>query len=326
MKELIKQTLEQGHALYLYPYASHDTEAELCGMELRALFGDVRKIHTGSVLLSPRKINPDRSPFLSLRMDVLAAGNSAEQIANFADSLQLVKDGSTFKVTYIKSGDPYTYAEQRSFERLVGSRIQGKADMKNPGITLGLIAIQGIWLIGVCHYPERSWHAHIHKPQNYSTGLSAATARTLVNIMAPETEGIRAVDPCCGMGNVLIEALSMGLDIRGRDINPLAIRGARTNLQHYGYPEDLVTLGDMNELEGYFDAAIIDMPYNLCSVLPEADQKRMLVSLRRLAPRAVIVTTEEDVRMRVVEAGYRIVDTCRVWKGSFVRLVWLCEA
>lgn len=48
----------------------------------------------------------------------------------------------------------------------------------------------------------------------------------------------------------------------------------------------------MNELQDLYDAAILDMPYNLCSVLPDAEQRSMLVSLRRLAKRAVIVSTE----------------------------------
>lgn len=324
--ERIQQALADGRSLYLYAYASHETEAELCAMELRALFGGCTEWKTGSLLLSRRRIDPDRSPFLTLRLDIAASGDSAVKIAELAGSRRWVESGETFKVTYIKAGDPFDYAEQRSFERLVGSRIQGKADMKHPDVTLGLTALDGTWVLGVRHAPKRAWHAHIHKPQNYSTGLSAAVARALVNIAAPETEGLRLLDPCCGMGNVLIEALSMGLDIRGRDINPLAVRGARTNLKHYGFSETLVTLGDMNDLEGHYDAAVLDMPYNLCSVLPEEEQRRMLTSLRRLAPRAVIVTTEEDVRVRVQEAGYRIADECQVRKGSFVRQVWLCEA
>lgn len=326
MHEDIQQALAGGHPLYLYAYASHETEAELCAMELRALFGGSVEMKTESLLLSRRRIDPDRSPFLTLRLDIAASGDSAEAVAELAGSMRWVENGGTFKVTYMKSGDSCSYADQRGFERLVGSRIQGKANMKNPDVTLGLTAIHGIWVLGVWHASKRAWHAHIHKPQNYSTGLSAAFARALVNIAAPEAEGVRMLDPCCGMGNVLIEALSMGLDIRGRDINPLAVRGAKTNLRHYGHPETRVTLGDMNELEGRYDAAVLDMPYNLCSVLPEEEQRRMLTSLRRLAPRAVIVTTEGDVRARVEEAGYRIVDECKVRKGSFVRQVWLCEA
>ncbi|MBE9913352.1 methyltransferase domain-containing protein [Paenibacillus donghaensis] len=327
MKKRLRQVAGDPSPMYLYTYSSHETEAELCRMELRALFSgeEMLLLQTPSLLISRRQISPDRSPFLSGRMDVQLIGDSVGDIAERARSTRLLPEGSTFKVTYLKSGDPFSYEEQRALERHVGSRIKGKADMKKPDVTLGLISVQGTWLLGICHDPERAWRLHIHKPQNYSTGLSVATARSLVNIMAPHTEGIRAVDPCCGMGNVLIEALSMGIDIRGRDINPLAVRGARTNLKHYGYSTDLVTLGDMNEMEGRFDAAILDMPYNLCSVISVDEQKRMLTSLRRLAPRSVIVATEEDVRIRVEEAGYRITDECSVWKGNFVRHVWLCE-
>lgn len=327
MKEKIEQALAKQERICLYTHASHETEAELCAMEMRALFDG--SVIYGSELLtvSPRVIDPDRSPFLSARIDILLSGASAAEIAAQAGGLEPFIGGRTYKVTYIKSGDPYPYDEQRAWERLVGSRVRGRADMKNPDVTLGLIAVQGLWLLGICQFPARAWHAHIHKPQNYSTGLSAALARTLVNIMSPViAKHMQAVDPCCGMGNVLIEALSMGLEISGRDMNPLAIRGARTNLEHYGYATDRVTLGDMNELEGRFDAAVLDMPYNLCSVLPVEEQNRMLASLRRLAPRAVIVSTEDEVRDRIEENGFRIVDECRVWKGNFVRHVWLCEA
>ena len=71
------------------------------------------------------------------------------------------------------------------------------------------------------------------------------------------------------MGNVLIEAFSMGIAAEGRDINPLAIRGARVNLRHYGYDDNKVAIQDMNTLQGHYDAAILDLPYNLCSVFPE---------------------------------------------------------
>ncbi len=326
MKEEMVQRVADHKQVYLYSYNSHETEAELCRMEMRALFGGSVLYRTESLLLSSRQIEPDRSPFMTLRMDIRIMARSVEELAVQAGTMEAIVSGHSFKVVFIKSGDSYTYDEQRAFERVVGSRIPGRREMKKPDMTLGLIAVQGTWMLGICRFPERAWHAHIHKPQNYSTGLSAKAARALVNVMAPVVHGVRAVDPCCGMGNVLIEALSMGLDIRGRDINPLAIRGARTNLLHYGYKAELVTLGDMNELQGRFDAAMVDMPYNLCSVLPVEEQERMLSSLYRLAPRAVVVSTEEEVRERIMLAGYRISDECTLRKGSFVRHVWLCEA
>ncbi|MNZ79910.1 Mg-protoporphyrin IX methyl transferase [compost metagenome] len=234
--------------------------------------------------------------------------------------------GDSFKVLYIKGGAKHSYDEQRKLERQVGGNIHGKADMRTPDVMFGLLPVDTGWIFGVCHRSEPVWLQHKDKPQNYSTGLSTVVARALVNIAVPDPRGIKVIDPCCGMGNVLIEALSMGIDIAGRDINPLAIRGARINLRHFGYANDgLVTIGDMNEIEEFYDAAILDMPYNLCSVLTDEETADMLTSLSRFSRTAVIVSSE-SMEKNIVKAGLRIKDQCCIKKGSFVRNVWLCES
>ncbi|GIO63403.1 TRM11 family SAM-dependent methyltransferase [Paenibacillus cineris] len=306
---------------FIYMYASHESETELCRMELNALLRQAKPLKgRGLMLRSSRLLDPDRSPYVSMRLDVLMQGDSIEEIALQASELEL--GDATFKVTYVKSGDPCSYEDQRMLERRVGSSIRGKAEMKHPDVQFGLLSAEGQWLLGWCRHPERAWRLHKDKPHNYSTGLSVTTARSLVNILVPEPAGVRAADPCCGMGNVLIEALSMGIDIRGWDINPLAIRGARANLKHFGYPE-VVTLGDMTQVTDRFDAAVLDMPYNLCSVLSTDQRLVMLQSLRRMAKRAVIVSTEEAAES-IQQAGFDILDSARVWKGGFVRNIWLC--
>jgi tRNA (guanine10-N2)-dimethyltransferase len=318
LKNLI---LDMDEQKYIYTYACHESEQELCSMELRELLG--HEPETGiSWVQSERKINPDRSPFISARMDVIFTEDTIQEMAEQAASIQLTD--STFKVVYMKAGDKLSYEEQRTMERMVGGRITGKAAMKSPDVTLGLLFHKGSWMLGICHYPERTWLSHKQKPQNYSTGLSSRVARALVNIAAPDTEGVRMLDPCCGMGNVLIEALSMGLSIEGCDINPLAVRGARVNLQHYGYSDQHVSLRDMNDLVGHFNAAILDLPYNVCSVLPHEDQLRMLTSLRRLADRAVIVSTE-SLEGPLNETGWQVLGHIQVSKGTFVRDIWLCS-
>nr|WP_199794930.1 RsmD family RNA methyltransferase [Paenibacillus faecalis] len=306
---------------YLYTFACHETERELCLLEMRELLGEKAEVGN-SWVFSEQRIDPDRSPFLSARVDVLYTGDTIEEIAEQASNIRL--EDSSFKVVYIKAGDKLSYDEQRSVERFVGGCITGKADMKQPDMTFGIGSLGGSWLFGVCHYPQRAWLVHKQKPQNYSTGLSSRVARALVNIAAPETEGVSMLDPCCGMGNVLIEALSMGLSIQGCDMNPLAVRGARVNLRHYGYSDTLVTLGDMNDLQGRYTTALLDLPYNVCSVFPLEDKLRMLGSLRKLAKRAAIVSTEplKDV---LKQTGWQVIGQAQVTKGTFVRDVWLCN-
>ena len=305
---------------FIYTFASHESERELCRLELTELLKQVP--HAGSDwVCSDRLVDPDRSPFISARMDVLWTGRTAEEIACYAAGISLGE--STFKVVCLKAGEPLSYEEQRSLERLVGGSIRGKAEMKSPDVKFGLMLADGAWTFGRLEEPERAWLAHKRKPQNYSTGLSSRVARALVNISAPETAGTQ-IDPCCGMGNVLIEALSMGMDIRGCDINPLAVRGARANLRHYGHSDKIVSLGDMNDLSGHFDAAVLDLPYNVCSVFPPEEKRRMLSSLRRMADRAVIVSTEPLWEF-LPAAGWNVIDMVTTRKGSFVRDIWLCQ-
>lgn len=321
------------HGTYIYPYACHETERDLCKLELASLFefGTGREdgncsdkgTDRGQYVESGKIIEPDRSPFIALRVDIGMKASTLEELLDRLDHLRL--NGRSFKVMYLKCGTVRSYDEQRALERLVGSRIKGRAEMKTPDVLFGLLASDQGWQLGICRQGSRPWLEHKHKPSNYSTGLSATLARSLVNIAVPQPAGIQMIDPCCGMGNVLIEALSMGIDIVGVEINPLAVQGARKNLNYFGYGNPgLVTLGDMNDVLEHYDAAILDMPYNLCSVLPERDKLKMLMSLRRMSSRAVIVTTEE-IEAWLPICGWQVKEYASVDKGSFRRHVWLCE-
>src|SRR5699024_12707447 len=77
-------------------------------------------------------------------------------------------------------------------------------------------------------------------------------ARAIANIAVPYPNGVTAIDPCCGIGNVLVEALSMEIDIVGRDINPLVTRGSRENIAYFGYTCD-VTTGPIADVTDHYD-------------------------------------------------------------------------
>ncbi|MEC0212476.1 RNA methyltransferase, partial [Paenibacillus ehimensis] len=196
-------------------------------------------------------------------------------------------------------------------------------DMRRPAWLLGFACTgEGRWVLGPCRQNEAVWLKHSHKPHPYSTALSTRVARAVANLAVPHPAGIRAVDPCCGIGTVLIEALSMGIDIVGSDINPLAVRGARANLAHFGMP-DVVRVADIGDVSGRYDAAVLDLPYNLCSVISPEEQLRLLGNVRRLAGRAVIVSTE-PVETLAGQAGFAVLDRCVVRKGSFSRHMVIC--
>ncbi|ULL13977.1 RNA methyltransferase [Paenibacillus sp. H1-7] len=303
---------------YVYTYACHEDELPLCRLEHRSLFccdpGDA------GYVVSRREVDPSRSPFTKLRLAVRYDTDSLEQMAQSVEQLSL--RSATFKVVYVETGGTVDYDRQRAVERLLGSHIRGKAEMRRPQRTFGIAHIEGRWLFGECSRNEAVWLRHNEKPQQYSTALSTRVARAVANIAVPEPAGTRAIDPCCGIGTVVLEALSMGIDIVGNDINPLAVRGARVNLAHYGHP-NVVSLGDIRRIEGHYDVAIVDLPYNLCSVLTTGEQLEMLTSARRLAGRAVIIATDM-IDEAIEQAGFVIADRCEVRKGRFVRHIFVC--
>jgi tRNA G10 N-methylase Trm11 len=317
---------------YVYMYNCHEEEAQLCQLELRSLFGmesggvgEYSLNHQGPNLgthcvVSSIGMDPSRSPFIKQRLAVSFEGNTVQAIASAVNAIEL--QGATFKVVFAALDKSIPYNEQRQIEREVGAGIRGKAEMRSPDRLFGITCLDGRWLFGECMTNEAIWLKHNTKPQQYSTALSTRMARAVANIAVPFPEGITAIDPCCGIGTVLIEALSMGIHMIGTDINPLAVRGARMNLAHFGFP-DVVALQDMRMLTGSYDAAVLDMPYNLCSVLSLADQLSMLESLRGLTAKAVIVTTE-TIDALVIQAGFMISDRCVVRKGSFSRQVLVC--
>ncbi|MDQ0115749.1 TRM11 family SAM-dependent methyltransferase [Paenibacillus harenae] len=308
--------------MFIYTYACHEDETELCELELSLL---LRKPCTGGAIESDVEITADRSPFIRRKIHARLCADSMEELVAQLPGVEL-EQGQTFKVLFTSAtGEPpIAFEERRQHERTAGAAIRGKADMRKPDRLFGLIRWNGRWLFGPCEENSAAWLEHQKKPQNYSTALPVRAARAIVNIAAPgRAEAVKLIDPCCGIGTVLIEAMSMGIDIEGVDLNPLAVRGARLNLAHFGYA-DKVKLGDMRELTGHYDAAIIDMPYNLCSVLPEEEQLDMLRNLRRFAARAVIVTTEPAERQAKM-ANWRIQAVARLRKGSFTRYITVVE-
>ncbi|REE78777.1 tRNA G10 N-methylase Trm11 [Paenibacillus taihuensis] len=322
------QNIPSGKGFY-YPVSCHEDEQDLCDLEMRSLFGV--EPHRGYVI-SDKNVDPSRSPFVRGKLTVqLTADDAAGIAAQVGEAVAL--EGRTFKVIFVGGDVPVDFDQQRAIEKEIGWRMIGKAEMRQPDRLFGVAIAGGRYLFGEFAKSEALWLKHNEKPQPYSTALSTRVARAVVNIAAPHiTADLRVIDPCCGIGTVIIEALSMGIDIVGYDLNPLALKGARVNLAHFGMP-DVAHRADMTQLQletadgddiPPYDAAIIDLPYNLCSKLPSEERLAMLQSARRLAARVVIVTTE-PIDDDIAAARLVVTDRCVVRKGKFERQVIVCR-
>ena len=308
---------------YIYTYAYTPDEESLCHLEMRSFFEEDTFL---KVLKSPIAINPSRSPFMKERIDVLFDGDELSDILKQVEAINMQE--STFKVIFVKindliSSEKVEYQQKREIEREIGMIIEGEADVHSPDVTFGLVPFGGRWYFGYYVKSEPVWLHHLKKPREYSTALSTRVARAVANIAVPNPVGVKAIDPCCGIGTVLVEALSMGIDIVGRDINPLVVLGSRENIAHFGFQGD-VDLGPIAEVENNYDATIIDMPYNLYTHATPEDQLSILKHARPFSKKLVVVTIENIDHM-IEEAGFKILDRCVAKKGIFSREILVCQ-
>lgn len=308
---------------FIYTYAYTPDEEALCQLEMRALFGENTY---GKIVKSGKGIDPSRSPFMKERIEVLYEADQLIEILQQVNAISMQEQ--TFKVLFLKinglSGtDKVGYQEKRRIESQFGKAINGQADMHQPDVTFGIIPYGGRWYFGYYKVSEAVWFKHLKKPRQYSTALSTKVARAIANIAVPDIEGIRAIDPCCGIGTVLVEGLSMGIDLVGRDMNPLVVEGSIENIAHFGLSGE-VRHGPISEVAQHYDVAIIDMPYNLFTLSTTEDQLSILMHASRFANKMVLATMD-NLDAMIEAAGYEIEDRCIAKKAGFTREIVVCQ-
>ncbi len=308
---------------YIYTYVHHIDEHDLCRMEMRSFFG---KDSDSNYLISNVEIDPSRSPFIEERLKVLHEDNNLDMLMEQIKHFNVGEN--TYKVICLNkmvmnTTNKISHAERRIIERKIGLSIDGEADLDNPEIILGIIFLDGRWYFGNYTKSESVWLKHKEKPHNYSTALNTRVARAIANIAAPQIENVRVIDPCCGIGTIVIEGLSMGIDIEGRDINYHVCQGSRKNIAHFGL-EGKITLGPISEVTEHYDVAIIDLPYNLFTHATRDEQADILKHARRIADKVVVVTIE-TIDDLIEEVGFEITDRCVAKKQSFLRQIILCK-
>ncbi len=110
---------------------------------------------------------------------------------------------------------------------------------------------------------------HIHGFHSYPARMHPQTAARLVRAITPK--GGRVLDPFCGSGTVLVEALIAGYTACGVDLNPLAVKLSRCKTR----PRPAL------ELEQLLECA------RDCAAKADARRKAKAGATRRLAPEDV---------------------------------------
>ncbi|MBU3158549.1 SAM-dependent methyltransferase [Clostridium frigoris] len=311
--------LSQNEKKYLYITNYSSDEESLCKMEIKYLFD---KPLNDKYLFSNIHINPSRSPFIKKCISMVYVGDAMERIIEQINNDKLTSN--KYKVVYINAPhENIGFHEGRRIEFEIGFSILGECEMKKPENIFGITKIGNTWIFGKCESNTSEWLQRNKKPFSYSNALKVNVCRALVNIAVGNNLSCSVVDPCCGIGTVLIEAISMGINIKGYEINSLIGENAKTNLRYFGY-EDVITIGDMNNIQNKYDVAIVDLPYGIFTQITADEQLAIMDSTRRIASKMVIVTFE-DMKEQIKSVGFHIDDRCSVSKGTFKRYIYICS-
>lgn len=306
-----------GSFLYFINY--QDNERELCKMEMRCLFN--REINE-KYFFSDIDINASKSPFIKSKIKIIYSDESLDRMVRKIKEDNLFYDD--FKVSYVKSeqGD-VQYEDRLEATRKIGFVVNGYPDMHKPRNPLAVTKINGLWIFGEYERNDFKWQKHNDKTYSYSNALGLRMARALVNIAMKDNEEGTLIDPCCGVGTVVIEALDLGIKVKGCEISKQIAYNARENVEFLGYLRDTIVCYDMHKIKDKYDSAIIDIPYGLFSPVTLEEQKAIIHTARNICEKMVIVTFE-DMEKFIVEAGFSVIDKCVVPKGNFKRHILVC--
>ena len=318
--ELINDECGNTQNKYFYFINCLDMEKELCNMEMKSIF---KQIPNRKFLFSNKDFNPSRSPFIKFKVNIIYIEESLEIIINKIKNEKISYDD--FKVNYMKSEDgDVSYENRLKAVREIGFVINGFPDIHNPKVELAIIKIKDKWIFGELIKNDFKWQKHNDKPHSYSNAIPLRMARALVNIATCDDKRLSIIDPCCGVGTVVIEALDLGFNIKGYEISKPIACNARNNIEFFGYNREIITSGDMHDIKEKYDVAIVDIPYGLYSPITVQEQVDIINTSRRIARKLVIITFE-DMDNIITSAGFKVLDKCYMIKGNMKREISICE-
>jgi tRNA G10 N-methylase Trm11 len=296
-----------------------ENEQSLCTLEMKCLF---QLIIDKKWFYSNADIFPSRSVFIKYRISIISTADSVEEIEKYiiSSNLSITK----FKFSYINiDNNEIDYCFWKRIVARICAALNTTEDHDEPELLLCIIRINDKWIFGSCVKNDNDWKYHECKPNTNSHSLGIRTARAIVNIAIENRLNISIVDPCCGVGTIVIEAASMGLNIKGYEINRKVAASAKENLAFFGV-NNAIECNDMHRIRERFDVSIVDIPYGLFTPVSLNDQLEIIRTARRISDKSVIITFEKMDR-QITEIGFEITDQCSVSKGRFTRYINVCN-
>ncbi|MCK8058983.1 MULTISPECIES: TRM11 family methyltransferase [unclassified Fusibacter] len=311
--------MEKQRYMYHMNYQMH--EKELCLLEMRALFA--REVDS-KVFFSDRGLDCSISPFMRNRLKLMYSAASLDEIVRLIEQDKLKSD--CFLVRYMDlTSEERNRTEHKEICKLIGCAITGEVSFKSPDMIFGITLYGGSWYFGIFSSNDNTWRRHIDKPYSYSSSIGITTAKALVNIAANGDFGKKIIDPCCGVGTVLLEGAIAGYDIVGCEINDKIAENARKNLGHFDYSIRVET-GDIKDIAEHYDVSIVDLPYGNRTIIHSETHLHIIRNAKRISDKLILISSS-DLGDLIVDEGYELIDYCKVSKSmkhTFSRYIWVC--
>ncbi|MFO7945665.1 MAG: hypothetical protein R6V19_02460 [Armatimonadota bacterium] len=297
--------------MYAYILAAPQHHADFARAEFNAFTGQETSSRMG---LADFAADISHAAFISTCIRVEASGESLQAMCADAREENLAWEG--FRIQRFAPTPGFSVNTMDAIIATANA-ITGHPDLDNPTVVLGLIATPDWWGVGpVISRYRQDWPAHEDRPNFFSGSLPTRFARGMINLVA--APGDTLIDPCCGVGVPLIEALSIGVEAVGCDLNGRIIKQAAENLEAVGMPKR-VFVADARELSGHFDAAVLDLPYGRNVPVTEGLYGDLLRKIHDIADRAAIVSAEDLSATLTREFDFQVGQHIRIPKNNMVR-------
>lgn len=311
--------MTQFEHIYIFNYNHH--EEELCKFEAKHIFNQEIE---NKLIFSDKIVEPSSSAYIRQRLDIILNSKDYPILLDEIKKLNLRLDG--FKVEYLLfAGDPTRNAERLNKCRDIAFKIEGTPNYYHPHTIYALCYYEGIWYFGTEIKNTPDWHKHKQKPHVFSSSINPDIAKALINTASQGNKDKKLIDTCCGVGTVLLEACYAGYNIEGCEIGKKVCHQARANLEHFNYSA-IVHHSDIKDITAHFDAAIVDLPYNLFCRADDNTLSHIIKYSAEVADRLVIVSAS-DVSDMIQSYGLSIIDQCsigKMGKTKFERKIWVC--
>lgn len=302
--------------MYLYHLNYPKEEENLCHLEMNQLFK--KDIHPHFVL-SKQNYPAYQSVFFKEKLTIQIAATTFDQLYQALQQATTIID--QFKLHFIHIDDTLSYEQRIAAIKKASQAIKATSNIRDPQINYGITYLNHTWYFGLLEKDHQHWKKHLTKPQSYSQSLPIRLARSLVNIASQGNPSCHLLDPCCGVGTVVLEAKALNQTISASDIHKGMTWKANRNLSYFGY-EPLVKQSDISDLVGNYDAIILDIPYNLYSNITTQEQTKILQACFRLSHRLILIT-HENLSNHLTQIGWHIEQHCEIKKMKFIRHIFV---